>query len=74
LGLEAQRASVDSYLNGGRWKLVKEFVEVESGKNDDRPVVVYGLRRRFRWPQHRVHDVDPLLPPLPCRPVPAERF
>jgi DNA invertase Pin-like site-specific DNA recombinase len=37
LGLEAQRAAVASYLNGGQWKLVKEYVEVESGKNDKRP-------------------------------------
>jgi DNA invertase Pin-like site-specific DNA recombinase len=37
LGLEAQRASVADYLNGGKWKLVSEFVEVESGKNDERP-------------------------------------
>jgi DNA invertase Pin-like site-specific DNA recombinase len=32
LGLEAQRAAVDEYLNGGRWKLLEEFVEVETGK------------------------------------------
>ena len=44
LGMEAQRAAVDSYLNGGRWKLVKEFVEVESGKNDDRPVLAQALK------------------------------
>jgi len=37
LGIEAQRASVADYLNGGRWKLIKEFVEVESGKRTDRP-------------------------------------
>jgi DNA invertase Pin-like site-specific DNA recombinase len=37
LGLEAQRASVTDFLNGGRWKLIKEFVEVESGKRADRP-------------------------------------
>jgi DNA invertase Pin-like site-specific DNA recombinase len=37
LGLEAQRQSVADYLNGGRWKLIKEFVEVESGKKIDRP-------------------------------------
>jgi DNA invertase Pin-like site-specific DNA recombinase len=36
LGLEAQRAAVADYLNGGRWKLIKEFVEVESGKRNDR--------------------------------------
>ncbi|MET4240772.1 recombinase family protein [Bradyrhizobium sp. RT10b] len=33
LGLEAQRAAVDAFLNGGRWKLVEELVEVESGKH-----------------------------------------
>ena len=37
LGLEAQRAAVESYLNGGKWKLIKEFVEVESGRRSDRP-------------------------------------
>lgn len=37
LGLEAQRAAVTGYLNGGRWDLVREFVEVESGKRNDRP-------------------------------------
>src|SRR4029077_10876390 len=26
-----------NYLNGGRWKLVDEFTEVESGKRSDRP-------------------------------------
>lgn len=37
LGLEAQRTSVTDFLNGGQWKLIKEFVEVESGKRADRP-------------------------------------
>jgi DNA invertase Pin-like site-specific DNA recombinase len=36
LGLEAQRTAVMSYLNGGDWKLVAEFTEVESGKHSDR--------------------------------------
>ena len=36
LGLEAQRAAVVSFLNGGSWKVAAEFVEVESGKNNDR--------------------------------------
>jgi DNA invertase Pin-like site-specific DNA recombinase len=37
LGIEAQRSSVTNFLNGGSWKLVGEFVEVESGKNNNRP-------------------------------------
>lgn len=32
LGLEAQKDSVAKFLNGGRWELVAEFVEVESGR------------------------------------------
>jgi len=31
LGLEAQRQAVENYLNGGNWKLIGEFTEVESG-------------------------------------------
>lgn len=37
LGLEAQRAAVASYLNGGNWRIACEFTEVESGKRSDRP-------------------------------------
>lgn len=37
LGLDAQRKAVSDYLNGGAWELVSEFVEVESGKDDQRP-------------------------------------
>jgi DNA invertase Pin-like site-specific DNA recombinase len=36
-GIAAQRKAVEDYLNGGRWKLVGEFTEVESGKRADRP-------------------------------------
>src|SRR3954471_6799629 len=36
VGLEAQRKVAD-YLDGGRWELIDEFVEIESGKRDDRP-------------------------------------
>jgi DNA invertase Pin-like site-specific DNA recombinase len=32
-------ASVANYLNGGRWSLVKEVVEVESGKRNDCPAI-----------------------------------
>src|SRR5271156_1088024 len=44
LGLEAQRESVASYLNGGRWALVREVVEIESGKRNDRPAIAEALR------------------------------
>jgi DNA invertase Pin-like site-specific DNA recombinase len=37
LGIEAQRQAVATYLNGGNWRIVGEFVEVESGKRSDRP-------------------------------------
>jgi DNA invertase Pin-like site-specific DNA recombinase len=43
LGIEAQRAAVEQYLNGGRWKLLREFKEVESGKRSDRPQLVKAL-------------------------------
>jgi DNA invertase Pin-like site-specific DNA recombinase len=44
LGLEAQRAAVAGYLNGGDWALVEEVVEVESGKRNDRPALADALR------------------------------
>ena len=37
LGLDAQKAAVQQRLNGGRWQLVAEFVEVELGKRAKRP-------------------------------------
>jgi len=43
LGLEAQRQAVATYLNGGRWMLVEEVVEVESGKRNDRPALAKAL-------------------------------
>ncbi|MFP5230787.1 MAG: recombinase family protein [Acidobacteriota bacterium] len=43
LGLEAQRGSVTSHLNGGRWDLIAELVEVESGKRADRPKLAEAL-------------------------------
>ncbi|WYJ44138.1 recombinase family protein [Bradyrhizobium sp. 2S1] len=36
LGLDAQRAAVLAFLNGGKWALEAEFVEIESGRRSDR--------------------------------------
>jgi DNA invertase Pin-like site-specific DNA recombinase len=44
LGIEAQRSAVGDYLDGGRWSLVKEFVEVESGKRTDRPMLAEAIK------------------------------
>jgi DNA invertase Pin-like site-specific DNA recombinase len=37
LGLEVQKEAVQQRLDGGRWQLVGEFIEVESGKRASRP-------------------------------------
>jgi DNA invertase Pin-like site-specific DNA recombinase len=44
LGLEAQRKAVDDFLNGGDGKVVNEFVEVESGKKSDRPILAEAIK------------------------------
>ncbi len=44
LGLEAQRAAVMAYLNGGAWSLLGEFTEIESGVNSERPELATALR------------------------------
>jgi DNA invertase Pin-like site-specific DNA recombinase len=43
LGLEAQCQAVRDHLNGGAWKLIAEFTEVESGKRADRPKLAQAL-------------------------------
>ena len=43
LGIEAQHTAVTGYLNGGCWKLMGKFVEVESGKRNDRPELAKAL-------------------------------
>jgi DNA invertase Pin-like site-specific DNA recombinase len=50
LGLEAQQESVRRFLNGGQWTMVGEFIEVESGKRNDRPQLAHALAlcRRHR--------------------------
>src|SRR5260221_2844147 len=49
LGLEAQQKAVRDYLNGGRWQLGEEIVEVESGKRDDRPQLAHALDLCRAW-------------------------
>jgi DNA invertase Pin-like site-specific DNA recombinase len=44
LGLEAQRGAVEAFLNGGSWKLVAEFTEIESGKRADRPKLAEAVK------------------------------
>ena len=39
----AQRTAVANHLNGGHGKLVAEFTECESGKQDDRPAFALAL-------------------------------
>lgn len=43
LGIDAQRKAVDDYLNGGSWQLLREYVEIETGKRNDRPQLAAGL-------------------------------
>jgi DNA invertase Pin-like site-specific DNA recombinase len=43
LGIEAQRKAIDDYLNGGKWELLAEYVEIESGKRSDRPELTKAL-------------------------------
>jgi hypothetical protein len=52
LGIEAQRHAVANYLNGGNWRIIEEFTEVESGKRSDRSYACgYRLYRPpDRWP------------------------
>lgn len=43
LGLAAQKEAVSTYLNGGRWTMVAEVKEIESGKKNDRPELIRAL-------------------------------
>ena len=50
LGLEAQRAAVENWLNGGDWELVEEVVEVESGRSHrNRPGLTKALEACRRY-------------------------
>ena len=43
LGLDAQKEAVEQRLNGGPWKLVAAFTEVESGRRKTRPELAKAL-------------------------------
>lgn len=43
LGIAAQREAVARYLNGGDWRIIAEFTEVESGRRDNRPELAKAL-------------------------------
>jgi DNA invertase Pin-like site-specific DNA recombinase len=62
LGLDAQRAAVATYLNGGDWQIVEEFTEVESGKNSDRPALEKALAaaRLHRACRFKGGSLDPI--------------
>jgi DNA invertase Pin-like site-specific DNA recombinase len=44
LGLDAQKKAVAEHLNGGDWRVVAEFTEIESGKRSDRPKLAEALK------------------------------
>lgn len=44
LGLEAQRTAIAAYLNGGKWEVLGEYIEIESGKRNDRPKLAEAMR------------------------------
>lgn len=45
LGLEAQRQAVRTWLDGGKWQLLDEFTEVESGKVNARPELAKAINK-----------------------------
>ena len=49
--IEAQRQAVAAYLNGGNWRIIAEFTEIESRKRSDRPALEKALAAA------RVHQV-----------------
>jgi len=48
LGLEAQKTTVMNYLNGGSWTLIAEYIEIESGKRNDRPELTKAIEHAKR--------------------------
>jgi DNA invertase Pin-like site-specific DNA recombinase len=48
-GIDAQRAAVRDRLDGGHWKLVASFTEVESGRRKSRPELIKALAACKRY-------------------------
>lgn len=44
LGLDAQRQAVAGFIEQGEWSVVREFIEIESGRRDDRPQLLEALK------------------------------
>ena len=45
LGLDAQKKQVRDFIANGNGRLTGEFIEVESGKNNDRPELAKAIRQ-----------------------------
>ncbi|MGA7247867.1 MAG: recombinase family protein, partial [Candidatus Cybelea sp.] len=45
LGVEAQRSAVEAFCRSHGYRIVEEFVEIESGRKSDRPVLRDALAR-----------------------------
>jgi hypothetical protein len=59
LGIEAQRQAVAAYLNGGNWRIIAEFTEIESGRRSDRPALEKALAAARVHGLHSGGDVWP---------------
>ncbi|UAY53177.1 recombinase family protein [Ferruginibacter albus] len=44
LGLKAQEYSVRTFAKGNKFKIAKEFIEVESGKKRSRPILIEAIK------------------------------
>jgi DNA invertase Pin-like site-specific DNA recombinase len=59
--LEAQQKAVRDHLNGGNWRIVAEFTEVESGKRSNRPQLAAALAAcRLRGAKFIIAKLDRL--------------
>ena len=68
LGLDAQKQAVHQCLDGGRWQLVAQFVEIESGKRAKRPQLDAALAVCGR------HKAKLVVPGLSTDPLRETRF